>query len=72
MPFRLIVVSFAKCENCIEVAVHERMTLTQRMAHVRTEVHKKVSFNLINPDFLGAQNIGLDRSSYNEPYNKNG
>ena len=28
--------------------------------------------NLINPDFLGAQKIGLDKSSYNEPYNKNG
>ena len=24
------------------------------------------SVNLINPDFLGAQKIGLDRSSYNE------
>ena len=34
MPFRYIFFSFAKCENSIEVAGHENMTLTQRMAHV--------------------------------------
>ena len=34
MPFRYIFFSFAKCENSIEVAGHENMTLTQRMPHV--------------------------------------
>ena len=49
MPFRLIFVSFAKCGNSIEVAGHENMTLTRRMAHVRTEVHTKLSFNDVDP-----------------------
>ena len=35
MPFRLIFFSFAKCENKGEVAGHENMTLTRRMAHAR-------------------------------------
>ena len=43
MPFRVILFSFAKCENIIEVAGHENMTLTRRMAHVRTSVHKQLS-----------------------------
>ena len=49
-------VSFAKCENSIEVAGHERivaghenMTLTRRMAHAPTELHKKLSFNDVDP-----------------------
>ena len=49
MPFRVIFFSFAKCENIIEVAGLENMTLIQRMAHVRTEVHKKLSFNDVDP-----------------------
>ena len=50
MPFRLIFVSFAKCENSIEVAGHQHTTLTQTMAHVRTEVHNKLSFNDVDPN----------------------
>ena len=49
MPFRLIFFSFAKCENKGEVAGHENMTLTRRMAHARIELHKKLSFNDIHP-----------------------
>ena len=49
MPFRLIFFHFAKCENSIEVAGHENMTLTRRMAHARTELHKKLSFNYVDP-----------------------
>ena len=49
MPFRLIYFSFAKCENKGEVAGHENMTLTRRMAHLRIELHKKLSFNDIHP-----------------------
>ena len=45
MPFRLICFSFAKCENKGEVAGHENMTLTRRMAHARIELHEKFSFN---------------------------
>ena len=52
MPFRVIFFSFAKCENIIEVAGLENMTLIQRMAHVRTEVHKKLSFNDVDPNSL--------------------
>ena len=48
MPFRLIFFSFVKCENSIEVAGHENMTLPQRMAHVRTLLHKKLRFNDID------------------------
>ena len=49
MPFRLIFFPFAKCENKGEVAGHENMTLTRRMAHARIELHKKLSFNDIHP-----------------------
>ena len=42
MPFRLIFFSFAKCENKGEVAGHEHMTLTRRMAHAHIELHKKL------------------------------
>ena len=49
MPFRLIFFSFAKCENKGEVAGHENMTLTRRMAHARIKLHKKLSFNDIHP-----------------------
>ena len=49
MPFRLIFFSFAKCENKGEVAGHENMTLTRRMAHARIELHKKLSFDDIHP-----------------------
>ena len=41
--------SFAKCENDIEMAGHETMTLTRRMAHARVELHKNLSFNDVNP-----------------------
>ena len=49
MPFRFLFFSFAKCENKGEVAGHENMTLTRRMAHARIELHKKLSFNDIHP-----------------------
>ena len=49
MQFRLIFFSFAKCGNKGEVAGHENMTLTRRMAHARIELHKKLSFNDIHP-----------------------
>ncbi len=49
MPFRLIFSSFAKCENNIEVAGHENMTLTRMMVHARIELHKKLSFNDVHP-----------------------
>ena len=49
MPSRLICVSFAKCENCLEVAGHENMTQIRRMTHVRTEVQTKLSFNGVDP-----------------------
>ena len=49
MPFRLILFSFAKCENNIEVAGHENITLTRKMVHVRIELHKKLSFNYVHP-----------------------
>ena len=42
-------VSFAKCENSIEVTGHENMTLTQRMAQAPTKLHKKLSFNDVDP-----------------------
>ena len=45
MPFRLIFFHFAKCENRIEVAGHENMTLFRWMAHARTELHKTLRFN---------------------------
>ena len=45
MPFRFIFFSFAKCEHKGEVAGHENMTLTRRMAHARIELHKKIRFN---------------------------
>ena len=48
MPFRLICFSFAKCENKGEVAGHETMTLTRRMAHARIELHEKFSFNVVS------------------------
>ena len=49
MQFRLIFFSFAKWGNKGEVAGHENMTLTRRMAHARIELHKKLSFNDIHP-----------------------
>ena len=48
MPFRLIFFSFAKCENKGEVAGHENMTLTRRMAHARIELHKKLKVLMIS------------------------
>ena len=49
MPFGLIFFHFAKCENSIEVAGHEDMTLTRRMSYARTELHTKLSFNYVDP-----------------------
>ena len=39
---------------------------------VRTCEKRGMWVNLLDPEFLRASNICLDRSSYNGPYNKNG